>query len=58
MMSTPLCHIKSVTTVYASEVQPLSDDIRWIFQKRSDGWYRRLYNFTNGTWIGEWEKVS
>lgn len=57
MISTPLCNTKPITIVHASEVQPLSADIRWVYEKRSDGWYRCLYNFSNGTWIGKWEKV-
>ena len=57
MISTPLCYTQPITTVHASEVQPYSADIRWVYQERNDGWYRRLYNFSNGTWIGEWTKV-
>lgn len=57
MISTPLCYTNSITTVHASEVQPLSDDIRWVYHEENGVWYRRLYNFTTRSWIGEWTKV-
>lgn len=32
-----------------------ADIIDWRY-KTVDGWiYRRLYNYSRGTWIGEWE---
>ena len=58
MIGTPFCHTEPITTVHASEIQPLSDDIRWIYEDRNGVWYRRLYNFTTRSWIGSWEKVS
>lgn len=41
-------------TVSASEIQPLSDDIRWVFKTENGKKYKRLYNHTTKTWIGEW----
>lgn len=59
MISIPICNSnQSMITVSASEIQPLSDDIRWIYEIRNGVYYRRLYNFTTRSWIGKWERVS
>lgn len=59
VIGTPFCHIETSTTVQASEVQPLSDDIRWVYVRRVNGiLYRRLYNFTTQTWVGSWQIVG
>jgi hypothetical protein len=58
MLGTPLCHMTFTTTVHASEIQPLSDDIRWIYQNRNGVYYRRLFNYTTNSWIGNWERVG
>lgn len=41
-------------TVSASEVQPLSDDIRWRYKTENGKTYMRLYNYTTQTWVGDW----
>lgn len=56
MVGLPFCQKEAATIVCASEIQPLSDDIRWVYEKRNGVYYRRLYNFTTHSWIGEWER--
>lgn len=58
VIGTPFCHIDTPTTVQASEIQPLSDDIRWYYKEENGKIYRRLYNYTTHSWIGEWERVK
>lgn len=54
MISLPVCCSKPVITASASVVQPLSDDIRWRFKKENGKYYKRLYNYTTRSWIGDW----
>ncbi len=58
IISTPFCHMETLTTVQASEIQPLSDDIRWIYYQKDGALYRRLYNYSTNSWIGSWERVK
>ena len=58
MIGLPFCQKETATTVYASEIQPMSDDIRWVYEIRNGVYYKRLYNFTTRSWIGEWIRVS
>lgn len=34
-----------------------ADDITWIYKKENGKLYRRLFNNTTRTWIGDWELV-
>lgn len=37
---------------------PQSDIIEWIYDERPDGsLYKRLFNYSTGTWIGKWIKI-
>lgn len=54
MISMPFCSIQLPETVSASVVQPLSDRIEWRLKKMNGQYYKRLYNYTTGTWIGDW----
>ena len=59
MIGVPICNNnQSMVTVSASQIQPLSDDIRWIYKKENGHYYRRLYNFTTCSWIGEWIRTT
>ena len=35
-------------------VMPMSDAISWRFKVENNKVYRRLYNFSTGSWIGNW----
>lgn len=39
-------------------INPLVDDIRWVYQTIGDTLYKRLYNFTTHEWIGNWIRVG
>ena len=58
MLSISTFYAMPVMTVSASDVQPMSDDIRWRFATISGKKYKRLYNYTTQTWIGDWIPVS
>ena len=35
-------------------VSPLSDIIQWVFKIEDGKVYKRLYNYSTASWIGEW----
>lgn len=39
-------------------VSPQADVKVWIFEERSDGLWKRLFNTTKGIWEGEWIYVG
>ncbi len=39
-------------------ISPQADVKVWIFEERSDGLWKRLYNKTKGIWEGEWIYVG
>lgn len=57
MIGMPFFHTTPPVTVYASEIQPLSDDIRWVYKEVNGVYYKRLYNFTTRSWVGSWIRV-
>ena len=58
MLSIPtICSIPA-TTVCASTVQPMSDRIEWRYKFVGDKTYKRLFNYTTNSWIGDWILVK
>lgn len=48
-------------SAYASTpevITPRKDDIKWRFKEENGKLYRRLFNYTTDSWIGEWEYVA
>lgn len=35
-------------------IMPMSDAISWVFELRGNKLYKRLYNHSTWTWIGDW----
>lgn len=35
-------------------IMPMSDAISWMFKKQNGKLYKRLYNHSTATWIGDW----
>lgn len=35
-------------------VSPCSDMIEWRYKEENGKLYRRLYNYTTASWVGEW----
>ena len=35
-------------------IMPMSDAISWIYDVRNNKLYKRLYNHSTGSWIGNW----
>lgn len=57
MISTFSYHSAAFMTVSASEITPKSDDIRWRYKTVNGITYKRLFNYTTRTWIGDWIPV-
>ncbi len=58
MLSIPtICSIPA-TTVSASAIQPLKDDIRWRYKFVDGKTYKRLFNYTTNSWVGDWILVK
>jgi len=57
-----LCTPTATLTVEAATpnemVAPCSDVIQWRFKIVDNKLYRRLFNYTSSSWIGEWEYVG
>lgn len=41
----------------SATVTPCADIIEWRFKEEDGKLYRRLYNYTAGEWVGDWEYV-
>ena len=39
-------------------ISPQADVLRWVYEEREDGLWKRLYNTTRGVWVGEWIYVG
>lgn len=35
-----------------------SDNIEWVYKKINGKYYKRLYNYSTGEWIGDWILVG
>lgn len=47
--------IMSSNTEMEEEVAtPRSEEIGWVLREINGKWYRRLYNYTTGEYIGDW----
>jgi hypothetical protein len=58
MLSIPtICSIPA-TTVSASTIQPMSDCIEWRYKFVNGKTYKRLFNYTTNSWIGDWILVK
>lgn len=54
-----LCSPATALTTQAAvsqdaEIMPMSDKIAWVVKKENGKLYKRLYNFSTATWVGEW----
>lgn len=57
------CHANTSTNPNSSKnltlsAEPRIDQIDWQYKKINGSLYRRLYNYTTGTPLSEWELVS
>lgn len=53
---TALANDVTSPSVYStlSTVSPLSDIIKWRYKAVNGKLYKRLYNYSKGSWIGDW----
>lgn len=64
LSSTSVAFCADTVTVPASatssnaEITPRKDDIGWRYTTINGELYRRLFNYTKGLWIGDWELVE
>lgn len=42
----------------AETVAPCADAINYRYKEENGKLYRRLFNYTTGSWIGDWEYVA
>lgn len=48
--------VTSITSV--NQIQPYSDRIEWVYKKEDGKYYKRLYNYSTNSWIGDWIPVG
>ena len=48
--------ITSITVSAADDatIQPYKDDIQWRFKVENNKLYKRLYNYSTISWVGDW----
>lgn len=54
--------VSPAATVSVHAAAPKTDDVQkeiieWRFKIENGNLYRRLYNYSKGIWVGEWEYV-
>jgi hypothetical protein len=65
VLTLSVCSLQSTITAYASNqgfsteqygnsVTPKSDYIEWIYKVENGKLYKRLYNASTATWLGDW----
>lgn len=57
---TPSATLSAEAAVQSEEygVQPLSDDIQWVYKVENGKIYKRLYNYSTANWVGNWIYVG
>ncbi len=51
-------------TTYASRINPTeigterSDIIQWRYKEINGKWYKRLFNYSTNSWVGDWILVG
>lgn len=57
-LATFICPAATIPTQAASAseltVQPRQDRIEYVYKIEDGKLYKRLYNYSNGDWIGDW----
>lgn len=54
-----LCSPATALTTQAAvsqepEIMPMKDAISWVTKRENGKLYKRLYNYSTASWIGEW----
>ena len=57
ILASPIASIPVQAAPPQDTAQPLAHFIEWRFKIEGNSLYRRLYNYSTGEWIGEWEYV-
>lgn len=53
----PACTVVAEAATEESMVSPCADDIQWRYKEENGKLYRRLYNYSTDSWVGDWEYV-
>lgn len=48
---------ESVLATLDQEIQPMADSYEWKYKTTNGKRYRRLYNVTKHSWVGDWIPV-
>ncbi len=50
--------VSAATPPGAEEISPLADVINWVYERRGNEIWKRLYNSSIGEWVGDWVFVG
>lgn len=50
--------VSAATLPGAEEISPLADIITWVYERRGNEIWKRLYNATTNVWVGDWIYVG
>lgn len=50
--------VNAATPPGAEEISPLADVISWVYERRGNEIWKRLYNSTTAEWVGDWVFVG
>lgn len=50
--------VNAATPPGAEEISPRADIITWVYERRGNEIWKRLYNATTNVWVGEWIYVG
>ncbi len=50
--------VNAATPPGAEEISPRADVITWVYERRGDEIWKRLYNATTNVWVGDWVYVG
>lgn len=53
----PATSIVANAATTETTVSPYKDCIQWRFKEENGKLYRRLYNYTTASWVGDWQYV-
>ena len=54
----PIASLSASAMEETTTIEPREDNIEWRFKIENGKLYRRLYNYSIGIWIGDWEYVG
>lgn len=50
----PACTMVTEAAAAESTVSPCAADIQWRYKEENGKLYKRLFNYTTNSWVGDW----